>query len=84
MNYQHPNPFEFLFNELEEIKTILRDSHILVDEIIDRPELQRRLKISEPTAMRWGKMKKIPEIRIDGNIRYSWLAVVKSLEKLSK
>jgi hypothetical protein len=53
-------------------------------EIIDRKELMRRLKISEPFAIECGRNGTIPEIRRGRWIRYNWPAVIKSLEAAPK
>lgn len=77
------NPFEEILTELSEIKqtiSIIRSSSTPQIEIIDRKELLRRLSITEPTAIRWGKRGTIPEIHIGSNVRYNWPAVVLALE----
>lgn len=48
-------------------------------EIVDRKTLCDRLKISEPTAITWGKKGKIPFMRIGSHIRYNYQDVLKSL-----
>lgn len=81
------NPFETILQELVQIKeaiATIQTSSAPTIEIIDRPELLKRLAITEPTAIRWGQKGKIPEIRIGSNIRYNWPEVVASLEKQSK
>jgi excisionase family DNA binding protein len=50
-------------------------------EIINRNELCKRLSITEPTVIRWEKKGKIPVLKIGRNVRYNWIAVIKSLEK---
>lgn len=80
------NPFDEILQELREMKdtiSIIRSSPAQQIEVIDRPELLKRLGITEPTAIRWGKRGVIPEIRIGSNVRYNWPAVVKALEKSS-
>lgn len=77
------NPFEEIMAELKEIKTLLlfiQKAPAEPVEIIDRVEAMKRLNITEPTIIRWGKRGKIPEIRIGSSVRYNWYAVVKSLE----
>ncbi len=77
------NPFDQIFVELAEIKETINIIRTVPDkqiEIIDRKELLKRLSITEPTAIRWGKRGIIPEIHIGSNIRYNWPAVVKALE----
>lgn len=49
-------------------------------EIIDRDELCKRLAITEPTAIRWGKKGKIPCFRIGSSVRYNWPVVINVLE----
>jgi hypothetical protein len=53
-------------------------------EIIDRKELMRRLKISEPFVIECGRNGTIPEIRKGRWIRYNWQSVVKALESNKK
>ncbi len=77
------NPFEVILSELSEIKetiSIIRTAPGQQVEIIDRPELLKRLDITEPTAITWGKKGKIPEMRIGSNVRYDWFDVVKALK----
>lgn len=50
-------------------------------EVIDRKELCKRLKISEPTAIAWEKKKKIPSFKIGSAVRYRWDKVLERLEK---
>lgn len=81
--YIPENPFAIIFQELAIIKEALQTPHEEKTsiEIIDRKELLRRLAITEPTAIRYGKRGIIPEISIGKNIRYNWPEVIKSLEK---
>jgi hypothetical protein len=77
------NPFEEILQELKDIKTTLSSAQTVPSlqvEIIDRPELMKRLNITEPTAITWGKRGVIPELRIGSNVRYNWYAVVQALE----
>jgi predicted DNA-binding transcriptional regulator AlpA len=78
------NPFEALFLKLTDIEQEIASLKSYVSsqqiEVIDRPELMRRLGISEPTAILWGKKGKIPEMRIGSNVRYNWPSVVSALE----
>lgn len=77
------NPFADIMNELAEIKqllSVIRTSPEPAIEIIDRKELLKRLNITEPTAIRWGKRGTIPEIHIGSNVRYNWHSVVRALE----
>lgn len=84
-NPQIPNPFQVIFEELTEIKQLLYTLNNTAPakqvEIIDRKELMKRLNITEPTAIRWGKKGTIPELHIGSNVRYNWPAVVLALEK---
>lgn len=78
------NPFEEIVQELQSIKAALSelktsDTQTPI-EIIDRKELMKRLRITEPTVIIWGRKGKIPELRIGANVRYNWPAVVKALE----
>jgi hypothetical protein len=77
------NPFEQIYQELTEIKervNSLSNPTAEQIEIITRAELLKRLNISEPCAIRWGKSGKIPELRIGSNVRYNWPKVVEALE----
>jgi hypothetical protein len=77
------NPFEEILQELAEIKQTLfiaRTAPAQQIEVIDRPELLKRLGITEPTAITWGKKGRIPEMRIGSNVRYNWPSVVAALE----
>jgi hypothetical protein len=81
------NPFEQIFVELAAIREIIgviRTAPAQQIEVIDRPELRKRLGISEPTAIRYGKQGKIPEIHFGSNVRYNWPAVVQALENPKK
>lgn len=76
-------PFEEILQELEKINERLNGMkspagpHI---EIIDRPELLKRLAITEQTAIRWGKKGTIPEIRIGSSVRYNFPEVIEALK----
>jgi len=80
------NPFDLIFKELSEIKdTVVAFKKPDISpqpEIIDRKELLKRLNITEPTAIRWGKKGTIPELRIGSNVRYNWPSVVRALESV--
>ena len=80
------NPFDDIMQELAEIKQTLANKNTPVQqiEVIDRPELLKRLGITEPTAIAMGKKGKIPEMRIGTNVRYNWPAVVAALENSKK
>jgi hypothetical protein len=53
-------------------------------EIISRAECIRRLGISEPTLISYGRKGKIPEMRIGKAVRYDWQAVCAALSKKNK
>ena len=78
------NPFEVILEELaairERMDSISPNPPAPV-EIIDRPELLKRLALTEPTVIRYEKKGKIPVIRIGSSVRYNWQAVIKALEK---
>lgn len=80
------NPFEEILSELKELKETVNTLRTPAQqiEVIDRPELLKRLAITEPTAITWGRKKVIPELRIGSNVRYNWPAVVASLEANKK
>lgn len=75
------NPFEIILQQLAEIKEALpkpgEDKEPI--EVIDRKELMKRLSITEPTAIRWGRRGKLPELRIGNAVRYNWPEVVAAL-----
>lgn len=77
------NPFEIILQQLAEIKEALpkpgEDREPI--EVIDRKQLMQRLSITEPTAIRWGKRGRIPELRIGSNVRYNWPEVVAALNE---
>lgn len=56
------------------------DGKIQPTEIINRDELCKRLKITEPTAIRWEKKGVIPCFRIGSSIKYNWPKVIEALE----
>jgi hypothetical protein len=82
MNGQNIVLLSIALEELADmIRSVLKEqSTTECSEIIDRKELLKRLAITEPTAIRWGKRGTIPEIRVGSNVRYNWPAVVKALE----
>lgn len=83
---QIENPFSIILQELAEIKAAIaipREENNPI-EVIDRKALCKRLAITEPTAIRWGKRGKIPEIHIGYSVRYNWPEVIKSLENQKK
>lgn len=81
------NPFEEIIERLrrieEQIALSASASPDVAADIIDREELCKRLGITEPTAIRWGKRGKIPVLRIGSAVRYNWVNVLKALEKHS-
>lgn len=81
------NPFETILSELEKINETLSKISLPqerpADEIIDTEELCQRLAISEPTAIRWRKRKKIPFFTIGTSVRYNWPKVVAQFENQS-
>lgn len=78
------NPFDVIIEDLREIKSKLAETNtgVIVNptEIIDRDELCKRLNITEPTAIRWGKKNLIPCFRIGSSVRYNWPKVIEALE----
>jgi len=52
--------------------------------IINRAELCKRLDITEPTAIRWGKKGRIPCFRIGSRVLYNWENVINVLENKKK
>lgn len=75
------NPFDEILTELAEIKSQLTRPQPTTtnDEIIDRAELQRRLGVTEPTLIRYGRKGIIPELRLGANVRYNWPDVIEAL-----
>jgi len=55
-----------------------------ISEIVDTPELGKRLNLSEPTIVRWREKGKIPYLRIGTNIRYDWAKVLEAIEANQK
>lgn len=78
------NPFDIILSELAEIKQTIKSvpgvQQVQQPEIINTEELCKRLDISEPTAIKWRRKKKIPFFTIGTAIRYNWPEVVKFLE----
>lgn len=76
------NPFCLLLAEMVEIKKMISDQQQRepTPEIIDRKELQKRLGISEPTAISLSKKKKIPVIKLGSSIRYNWPKVLVAIQ----
>jgi len=78
------NPFEeintHLIEILERLNNISANPPPNIIEIITQEELCKRLMISKPTAIRWVKKKKIPEIRIGSLVRYNYQSVINALE----
>jgi hypothetical protein len=76
------NPFETILTKLETLEQRFDASaNIPPTVIIDRAELCKRLNITEPTAIRWGKRGAIPFFTIGSNVRYNWHKVIEALEK---
>lgn len=76
------NPFEEIIDRLTRIEEMLSQAKTQDAppiEIITRAELMKRLGITEPTAIRWGKLGRIPEIRIGASVRYNWPVVIDKL-----
>lgn len=85
--YEIENPYKIIFDELLAIRNdiaSLKSPTCPPTEVIDRPELLKRLSITEPTAITWGKKGKIPEMRLGSIVRYNWPAVVAALENKGK
>ncbi|MCO6497249.1 MAG: hypothetical protein J5I50_06260 [Chitinophagaceae bacterium] len=83
------NPFEQIMTELAEIKTAISKPQPIAtpDEIISREELQKRLGVTEPTLIRYGRKGIIPELRLGSNVRYNWpdvLAALSNVKTLKK
>lgn len=83
-----PNPFETILQKLELIDSKFSATQLQSQptaiEIIDRKELCKRLRITEPTAMIWDKKGKIPSFRIGSAFRYNWPSVIEHLEGKKK
>lgn len=79
------NPFQEILDKLAGLESKVDATHpvreTLQKEIIGRKELCKRLSITEPTAIRWEKKKKIPCFRIGSSVRYNWQTVIEKLEK---
>ena len=53
-------------------------------EIINTEELCKKLRITEPTVIRYRKRNKIPFLQLGASIRYNWPEVLKALDSLKK
>jgi len=53
-------------------------------EIIDTRELCNRLRITEPTVIRWRKKGKIPFMQIGSSVRFNYHKVLEALESTHK
>lgn len=72
-------------NELDnKISTLPAATAVIPPEIINTDELCKRLDISEPTAIKWRRKKKIPSFTIGTAVRYNWPAVVEFLQTKSQ
>ena len=82
------NPFDVIVEKLIYLESRLNEINITPPtpphEIINRKVLCERLDITEPTAIRWEKKRKIPSFRIGSNVRYNWQSVINALEGKSK
>ena len=82
------NPFDVIIERLDGLESKLSETTtgvvIQPTEIIDRDELCKRLAITEPTAIRWGKKNLIPCFRIGSSVRYNWPKVIEALEGKKK
>lgn len=78
------NPFDLINEKLDRLESKFSETSNVNPappiEVIDRGELCVRLKITEPTAIRWEKKGKIPCFRIGSNVRYNWPNVINVLE----
>lgn len=63
---------------LDEVKE-MRASQPVNEPPIDGDELRRRLQISRPTEIEMRKRGKLPYLMVNGNYRYQWAEVLKSL-----
>ena len=77
------NPFDAILIQLNTLQSSV-DSLVIPGEsvkpeIIDRRELCKRLAITEPTAIRYEKKKKIPSFRIGSHVRYNWPSVCNAM-----
>jgi len=78
------NPFDIILARLQTIEgkiaAVPAGKAAIPPEIINTEELCKRLDISEPTAIKWRRKKKIPSFTIGTAVRYNWPAVVSFLE----
>lgn len=85
------NPFNQLYNKLENIESLLatlsnyKDTPLPLPEILEKPvttqELCNYFRVSEPTILRWRKKGRIPCIMIGTAVRFNLSDVLKSLAK---
>jgi hypothetical protein len=81
------NPFDVIMEKLNEMDNKISSMPAAIaatpPEIINTEELCKRLDISEPTAIKWRRKKKIPSFTIGSAVRYNWPAVVEFLQTKS-
>ena len=79
------NPFDSIAIQLQDIKERLDYISTIPPpkgvEVITQDELCKRLGLSKPTVIRWGKKGKIPSLKIGKSVRYNWYSVVQAIEK---
>lgn len=82
------NPFDVIIERLNGLESKIAETSAIstapLTEIISRDELCKRLNITVPTAIRWGKKGVIPCFRIGSNVRYNWPKVIEALEGKKK
>lgn len=76
-----PDELKAIIAEVFKELTANSSSSPTKEEIIDRPELCRRLNLVEPTIIKWEKKGKIPSLRVGSAVRYNWQQVLQALEK---
>lgn len=78
------NPFEFINNELAEIKDRLSElvePKSTTPQIVDEAFLAKEIKVTRQTIGRWRIQGRIPFIQVGSVIRYDFLKVIEALEE---
>lgn len=79
------NPVELILQKLDAVVRLLNEMRDVEapkkKQLINRAELCKHLKVSEPTIIRWERNKKIRAIRLGRSIRYDLDDVIEHLKR---